>query len=303
MHQRSLCADPRPLSSVHRRSCAHGLSQLLLLLLASTLPGLHAQTAPPASTPQLSPQAAYDEALRPVEITHRSIENWSEIETAALGVAIAEAKTACAARPPAQFSGEDLIALARLCALGQQWPSVLEAASRYIGTPNTPQLQLAQAFADQIGASLHLNDPDTALTASRTMLERVSYGALTQQATGETAHYLQLIRTSEALTLLELRQPLLLARLRAPAATSSDLSLHALYIEGLALPALQQFSHDDTAAAASRSSLDTALPASLGPDDALPIAVAQRQYALLGHQLPAIAAAVSLFSPGETPAH
>ena len=258
------------------------------------------QTTPQITT-QISPQAAYDDALRPVEITHRSIENWSDIETTALAVTIREARDACNARAPGSFSGEDLIALARLCALGQQWPSVLEAASRYIGQPNTPQPQLAEAFADQIGAALHLNDAETALTASHKMLERVPYGVLAQQATSETVRYLQLIRTSEALSLLEFRQPLLLARLRALSTPSSDLTVRALYIEGLALPALQQFSHQDAAATAAKSNLDAALPADFGPDDALPIAAAQRQYAILGHLLPPIAAAASLFSPTETP--
>ena len=295
--------------SLVRRSVPVGITALVVALLAAPVTS-HARQNPPAaaktSSPtipaaaQVSPQAAYDEALRPVEITHRSIENWSDIETAALAVAIRQAKDACTARAPGSFSGEDLIALARLCALGQQWPSVLESASRYIGQPGTPQPQLAQAYIYQVEAALHMNDADVALACSRAMLERVPYGALTQQATSETARYLQLVRTHDAIALLELRQPLLLARLRNPAAVSGDLSLHALYAEGLALPALQQFANAAASAASAVSSLDAALPA-LTPDDALPIATARRQYALLGHPLPPIAAAVSLFSPTETP--
>ncbi len=57
-----------------------------------------AQTGAPAAATdaQLSPGAAYEQAVRPVEITHRSIENWSDIETGALAVAIKQAQTAFA---------------------------------------------------------------------------------------------------------------------------------------------------------------------------------------------------------------
>ena len=79
--------------------------------------------------PQLSPQSAYEQATRPLEITRRlpSI-NWSDSETAALAVAVKQAKEQCSSRTPSQYTGEDLIAYARLCALGQQWPTVQEAA-------------------------------------------------------------------------------------------------------------------------------------------------------------------------------
>src|SRR5450631_524896 len=81
---------------------------------------------------QLSPQAAYDQAARPLDITRRPVENWSDVEQAALKVATAQAKDACLTRSPYQFKGEDLLAYARLCAFAQQWEPVQQAATSYL---------------------------------------------------------------------------------------------------------------------------------------------------------------------------
>jgi hypothetical protein len=70
--------------------------------------------------------------MRPLEITRRAITNWSDAETTALAIAVKRATEACSARTPSQFTGDDLIAYARLCALGQQWPTVLMSATSYI---------------------------------------------------------------------------------------------------------------------------------------------------------------------------
>jgi hypothetical protein len=84
----------------------------------------------------------------------------------------------------------------------------------------------------------------------------------------------------------------------APEAT---VPIHTLYSDGLAFAALQQFAGDPQFAEKTVAELDAALPATLQPDDSIPIAGARRQYALLGTHLPAIPLTVSLFSPGETP--
>ena len=57
-------------------------------------------------------------------------------------VAIRNAKASCDARNPAAYTGPDLVDLARLCALGQQWPAVIDAATRYIAIPTSPNPSL-----------------------------------------------------------------------------------------------------------------------------------------------------------------
>jgi len=57
--------------------------------------------------------------MHPLEMTRNAIGNWSDSELNALAAAIKQATEACGARTPSQFTGDDLIAYARLCALGQ----------------------------------------------------------------------------------------------------------------------------------------------------------------------------------------
>jgi hypothetical protein len=273
----------------------------LTLLLCSTA---FAQTPPPL--PQLSPQSAYEQATRPLEITRRSIENWSESETAAFAVAIHQAKEQCSARTPSQYTGEDLIAYARLCALGQQWPTVQDAVTLYLHAQRTAKPPktiadfpgLPQAYAYLIDSSLHLNDPTVALVTALEMLETVPYTDLTSQATNETIRYLQLIQTPDALRLLAKRQAVLLPLLRASVtanpASQQSLPIHSLYADGIALAALQQFANQPEAAAATITQLEAALPSNLSPDDSILIAESRRQYALLGSPLPDLAPSADL---------
>lgn len=118
-------------------------------------------------------------------------------------------------------------------------------------------------------------------------------------------HYLQLAFMPDALTLYAARQPILLAALRAPQsetpAVAGSVPIHALYADGIAFAALQQFAGDPQSAEKTVAELDAALPATLQPDDSIPISGTRRQYALLGTHLPPIPLTVSLFSPGETP--
>jgi hypothetical protein len=278
---------------------------LLLPLLLSTLAIAQSTSAPDA--PHLSPQSAYEQVMRPLEITRRAISNWSDAETTALAIAVKQATEACAARTPDQFSGDDLIAYARLCALGQQWPTVNIAATRYITSTDSSKPQLAQAYALQVGAALHTNDPKAILADSLAMLNAVPYTSVTDETLSGALHYLQIAFTPEALTLYAARQPSVLAALRSPQtvppATADEVPvpIHTLYADGLAFAALQQFAGDAAAALKTVAELDAALPVTLQPDDSIPITETRRQYALLGAHLPVIQLSLSLFSPTETP--
>jgi hypothetical protein len=277
---------------------------LLPFLLTVLAP---AQSAPAPTALQLSPQSAYDQAMHPLEITRNAIGNWSDSELNALAAVIKQATEACSARSPGQFTGDDLIAYARLCALGQQWPTVLIAATSYITSTDAAKPQLAQAYAYQVGATLHTNDPRAILADSLAMLNAVPYTSITDETLNGALHYLQLAFTPDALTLYAARQPILLAALRNPrpstptTATGTPVPIHTLYADGLAFAALQQFADDPHAAAKTVAELDAALPATLEPDDSIPIDETRRQYALLGTPLPAIPLSLSLFAAGETP--
>jgi hypothetical protein len=273
--------------------------------------------------PQLSPQAAYDVATRPLDITRRSAANWSDAELAALAVAVGQAKGECAARGADQFAGEDLLAYARLCAFAQMWQSVQQAAMYYLvasrgvapeelpaGFPN-----LATAYDYEIQASLHLNDVENAIRNTQTMLHTVPYDEIVEDATNATVRYIQLIYTDQAVALLAQRQPIVLGMMKANAAIAvgplgpvkarvealptahPQLPLHTLYADAISLPAMLQFANLRKAAADAYAELEAALPAGLSPDDAILTAESRRQYMLLGAKLPAIHSYAWLLDP------
>ena len=289
------------------------LLSFVCVLAASALSAQTPSAPGSPSPPLLSPGAAYGEAMTPVDVTHRAISNWSDVETAALAVAMHQAKDACAARSAVVYTGTDLLDFARLCALGQQWPTVLTAASSYIAATASPQPELARAYGYRVNANMRMGDHAAALASALAMLAAVPYTTLTEEAMNQTLRFLQLAYTPEAMTLANARQPLLLRLLRPastpstdpggkPAAVTSDVPpLHDLYRDGLFLAAMQQYNDQAPAAAATVAALDAATPANPPPDEALLIARERRQYALLGTVLPAIPASASLFSPDETP--
>jgi hypothetical protein len=263
------------------------------------------------SEQQLSPEAAYTQVLQPLTITRASVDNWSDSEMAALKVAMENARLECAARSPQMLRGDDLVALARLCSLGQQWSSVTVAARQYIDSTDTPKPLLAQAYGLAIDAALHTRDVAAALAASHAMLAAIPYDTTVDAALNEALRYLQLAYMPDALALYAEREPLLLAALRASAAgpapgnpAGQPVSVSSLYADGLAFAALEQFAGKPAEAAATVTALDAALaaePAPLLPDDAIPIADARRQYALLGQPLPRIPLTASLYAEHETP--
>ena len=171
---------------------------------------------------------------------------------------------------------------------------------------------LATAFDYSVQALLHLSDPISAKGAAETMLHTVPYDDLVSEATSLAARYLQFAGSEdEALALLAERQPIVLALLQeqaAPAASGSTsspsaqnphpaLPVHLLYADAIALPALQQYARQITAAAASFAQVEAALPTSLSPDDAILTAESRRQYLLLGSPLPRLAPFAWLLSP------
>lgn len=269
-------------------------------------PLLQAQSA----APQLSPKAAYDDAMRPFEATRRSISNWSDIEIDALKVTISRAATACRERDVKTLTGADLIDYARLCALGQQWPTVVVATDRYIKADAPEKPLLKQAYVAKVDAELHIKDEPNALTDALAMLKAVPYDQLVAQAVDETVDFMELMYTADALTLEAARQPILLKKFAAAASTSTKLSpqtqpppqtLHELYAEGLIYASIQQLANKPADAAKTLAELHAILPEKLNPDDLIPIAAARRRYSFLGKPLPSIEMRELLSLPNRLP--
>lgn len=284
---------------------------LLLLATASRAPAQTGfPTVPPSVpaqaslVPQLSPAAAYQEAMHPVEVTRSSITNWSDIEQASLAVAIKRAADACAARPASSYIGDPLVDLARLCSLGQASPAVILATDRYIHEDSQPKLRLAEAYAAQIEAQLHLKDEPAALKSAQVMLAAVPYTSLVADASTEAINYMQLLFTADAVSLAESRQPRVLALLRIASTPGDPVSASPrrpaaveLYRQALTLAALQQLEARSAEALQTTAALDAVVPATLSDDDKLGIATLRQRYAQLGQPLATIAPLSALDRP------
>ncbi len=298
----------------------------------------HAQQTVPATAtaalPQLSPKAAYDDAMHPLDETRRAISNWSAAELSALTVTLSRARAACQARNPHLYAGTDLIELARLCALGQEWGTVVLATSLYIDETAPSKPLLADAHAARVDADLHLRSEPDALRDAHAMFAAVPYSPIVAEASTEAIEYMRFSAPDDAISIANEREPFILQQLRetqgpaasSPAAavgsanaptqadksavakgagdpssaaanSSPKQSLHELYGQGLALAALLQ--QADRAAIAQRTvaELDKALPAVLSTDDSLRIADERQRYALLGKPLPPLALNRSLSMP------
>jgi hypothetical protein len=88
--------------------------------------------------PDPTPSTAYTNILTPFDQTREDMRNWSQIEVDAYTRASTEANAACQRIEKTPFDGEELFALARLCALGQNWPGAYSAASRYTHATQAP---------------------------------------------------------------------------------------------------------------------------------------------------------------------
>jgi hypothetical protein len=280
------------------------------LVAAASLPAQTPAQAPVAKSetdvPQeLSPKAAYQQSMRPLERTRSYIGNWSDTEISALTVAMARAKAECDARDATSFAGEDLIDLAQLCSVGQEFANVEIAAQRYLAAEGEKP-HATRAYADLLDAQLHLKQETEALATAQKMLSTVAYETLAADVIDETISYMQFVHTVDALTLSAAREPLLLARMKAVVDSSAPTqdseptqTLHELYTDGIAYAALQQLSGMPSADTV--KALDAALPAQLAPDDAIPIAVSRKRFALLGKPLPKLMVKSYLSMPGTTP--
>jgi thiol-disulfide isomerase/thioredoxin len=138
---------------------------------SSKLPGAAEDTGIEAR----SPSDLYREARHPLEVVRRSLDNWSDAELGALAVGMHRAGEDCAKVKPADYKGDDLFDLARLCSFGQNWDGANTAAIDYVGT--RAEEHRAQAYAISVNALVRMNAMDLAVETAREMLHKLPYDA------------------------------------------------------------------------------------------------------------------------------
>jgi thiol-disulfide isomerase/thioredoxin len=262
-----------------------------------------APDAAKAGTPPVeTPGEIYKAAMRPLDMVRSSLDNWSDAELGALTVGIGKAHDACEAAKPADYSGNDLYDLARLCALGQDWSDANAAALAYIASKQ--ETHQAQAYALSVNALVHMNAIDLALETTREMLGRSPYDAEVAYAVRYMKDELEQASNAGALKLASEEHGAIVEALKKDAplkAVSGDavMSVGALYESAMELAFWQKYAGDDAAAAATVAEMDGALPqdAPVRSEDAARIAAVRTRYGLLGARLPEMKVLRALESP------
>jgi thiol-disulfide isomerase/thioredoxin len=246
-------------------------------------------TDPAAADAEL-PGAIYKEAMHPLDMVRQSLENWSDSELAALSTGIHIAHEACDKMKPEDYSNDDLYDLAHLCAFGQDWNPATAAALRYLAG-RAPEHR-AQAFAICVGAYVHLNAIDLALTTTRQMLQTEPYDAEVAYTVRYMKDYLETAGKPGALKLAEDEHDRIIDALSKGTplkAKYGDAVVNTGLLYEMAMEAafFERYAGNDLQAAAYLSDVERALPphAVLTGEDRQEIDSARTQYHLLGTEL------------------
>ncbi len=252
--------------------------------------------------PPKSPEDLFKDAMHPLDAVRASLYNWSDAELGALAAGMRMAAQDCAQTKPERYQGDDLYALARLCAFGQDWEGANAAALAYVARHEDEHL--AQAYAISVSALVHMGATDLAVQTAREMLGRLPYDAEVAYAMRDLKNYLVQASNPDALALAELEHPLIAAALKqavAPKAVHGEavMGLGVLYESAMQLAFLNRFSGNDAAAATDAADAQAALPASasLGAEDRQRREAVDNRYRLLGMHLPPVKVLRTLESP------
>jgi hypothetical protein len=110
-----------------------------------------AQAVQPAAAPVMSPKDAWLYSMQPLNNARTAPDDLTDADKWALGIGIARAKEQCELRKKDKFTGEDLLALGKLCIFGQDFGPAREYLISYITlqqpkSPEVGRLLLARAF-------------------------------------------------------------------------------------------------------------------------------------------------------------
>ncbi len=255
--------------------------RLFLLTFALTL-SARAQTVPPPAPP--SPAGIYQDLVRSVDDVRNDMANWSDTELAAFAAAVKQAAVQCPELQKSAYEADELLGLARVCALGQNWPSTYSAARRYTQDQNAAQR--VDGYGLLLQADLHLQHSHDALDH---LTELRGTGPLTEKQDAVFQYSITSLAVAdpgyaEAIGLL--RQPDLLACM---AACRTDLPRAQAEIEAWQDITLVWL-NDRTDVHDAANEIEAAASARTTPlnaTEAKAVSMAQRQFRLLGQPLPA----------------
>ncbi len=255
----------------------------------STAPVTGVATAP--TRVDLPPSTIYTETLAPAEAIHADIANWSDVEVTAFHAAMVTAKAECSRLEQTPHEGEEALALARLCALGQDWDGTYSAARWYTRASAPPEesQHLALGFGLLLQADLSTPNIRRAVQDLTELNSRLPLSADTDSIFAYAIRALEITQPEAGLQAALLRQPALLAIVAGAPAAQPPLSPGQAEAEAWHTLSLLSLAGDNNTEQQQRQALLDAIgkrAIALSVSDAYLSSRAHVQYEWLGKPLP-----------------
>ncbi len=258
---------------------------------------------PDADTAKKTPADMYKEALHPLEVVRASVDNWSDSEVGALAVGMHQAGEDCAKLKAADYVGEDLYDLARLCTFGQDWNDANTAALDYVA--RRAEEHRTQAYALSVNALVHLNAIDLAVGTAREMLRQMPYDAEVAYALLGLKDFLERSSNPIATEVAAAEHPLIVMSLKQGVtlkAMHGDavMGVGALYESAMEMAFFESYAGKKLQADSAAAEIEGSLPATalLSAEDQQRVSAVNTRFQLLGKHLPELKPIRSLQSPG-----
>lgn len=238
------------------------------------------------------PSDIYKQAMHPLELVRRSLDNWSDSEVAALRVGVTMAKEACAKLKAEVYAGDGLYQLARLCSLGQEWTLTDRASKLYIDSGGGKYV--TSAYVLRLNALIRLGSIDSAMQLAQLMIKELPYDAELAYGIESLKSTLQKADDPRALQIAEGEHDALINALRYGKPLKSVqgeavMSIGELFESGMDLAFLQEYAGKSEDARRTLARFRSAVQEiSLSEDDGLEINAAVTRFQLLGSKLPEI---------------
>ncbi|HEY6445776.1 MAG TPA: hypothetical protein VIY53_04895 [Acidobacteriaceae bacterium] len=134
-----------------------------------------ARAVAPSAVPAMDATDAYLYAMQPFNNARGAPNDLTDADQWALSIAIARAKEQCELLKTQKLLGEDLLALGKLCILGQDFDPARQALIRYVTLPEAKSPELAHLLLTK--AFLGLHDISSAESQMESLLSLFPYDA------------------------------------------------------------------------------------------------------------------------------
>ncbi len=230
------------------------------------------------------PSESYSRIITRLNDVRGDLSNWSPAELAALNIAVHQAGEECSSSSK-DISGEELLFVAKLCLLAQNWPRVQEVTQQYLNAKSEAHVAEAYQYLEQ--ALINLGDFSSAENYVGEMTRRLSTSPEVLSVLQYVVTNTEATRPAMALRIALLEKPRLQSALEDSCRKRDDVDVSKFVIEGYHLAELQYANHLEADSRQTAHSFQTdSCVASKNVMSKPSVAAAIARYRLLGSFLP-----------------